>query len=165
MYRHTWSTQAQSFVADELVGRETVVELYHLDIPRAQTTLTVHSIGCLLGHVIANLDGTKLGRKSVVLFMSTLYLFWTQSTLYQKSIFVFPFLVTLYHIHTITLCLTIFMQLSSWKVLGRSVASSMATISTACASRPCLLTKSSLHSTAAALPSEVGLYGEQQRIS
>ncbi len=50
------------------------------------------------------------------------------------------------------------MQLPSLKVLGRSVAISMATMSTAFSCRLCFLTNSSLHSTAAALPSDVGLY-------
>lgn len=52
---------------------------------------------------------------------------------------------------------TILMQLFSWNVVERSVTISWAMISTALASRPCFLTKSSLASTAAPAPSDVGL--------
>ena len=53
--------------------------------------------------------------------------------------------------------LTILMQLFSSKVLARSVTISWATISTACCSSPWRRTKSSLASTAAPAPSDVGL--------
>ena len=51
---------------------------------------------------------------------------------------------------------TILMQLFSSKLLAKSVAIDMPTISTAFDSRPCLRTKSSLARTAAPPPSEVG---------
>jgi hypothetical protein len=57
---------------------------------------------------------------------------------------------------------TIFMQLSSLNVLGRSVAMSIAMISTAWLSNLRLLTKSSLQTMAAALPSDVGLHKGQE---
>ena len=50
------------------------------------------------------------------------------------------------------------MQLCLLKVLGRSVAISIARISTALSSRPFAFTKSSLQTMAQALPSLVGLY-------
>ena len=53
--------------------------------------------------------------------------------------------------------LTSFIPLFSLNVLGKSVLIVMATISTALDWRLCRLTKSSLHTIAAALPSEVGL--------
>ena len=49
------------------------------------------------------------------------------------------------------------MTFFSVNVDGRSVAIDWATISMACDSRPCFLTKSSLARMAAALPSDVGL--------
>ena len=53
--------------------------------------------------------------------------------------------------------LTTFIALFSLKVLLKSVAISIPTISTALLSSPCFLTNSSLAKTAAALPSDVGL--------
>lgn len=52
---------------------------------------------------------------------------------------------------------TTFIALFSLKVLLKSVAISIPTISTALLSSPCFLTNSSLAKTAAALPSDVGL--------
>ena len=48
------------------------------------------------------------------------------------------------------------MQLFSSKVLGKSVVIAMPAISTACSSRPCFFTKSSLARIAAPAPSDVG---------
>ena len=47
---------------------------------------------------------------------------------------------------------------------GRSVAIACARISTACPSKPCFFTKSSLAKMAAALPSDVGLKSNNQII-
>ena len=58
---------------------------------------------------------------------------------------------------------TIFMQLFSLNVLGRSVAISMARISTAFPSSLLAFTKSPLHTMAHALPSLVGLVGKEER--
>lgn len=61
--------------------------------------------------------------------------------------------------------LTSFIPLFSLNVLGKSVLIVMATISTALDWRLCRLTKSSLHTIAAALPSEVGLRERGRRRS
>jgi len=63
------------------------------------------------------------------------------------------------HFHT-RKCFNLFtfMQLLSWKVLGKSVAMTCPTISTAWCSRWCFLTKSSLARMAQPLPSDVGLH-------
>ena len=58
--------------------------------------------------------------------------------------------------------LTSFIPLFSLNVLGKSVLIVMATISTALDWRLCRLMKSSLHTIAAALPSEVGLKRERK---
>ena len=55
MRSRTWGTQAQGLVADQLVGREAVVELNYLYITRTKAALAVHSIRCLLRHVVAHL--------------------------------------------------------------------------------------------------------------
>ena len=55
------------------------------------------------------------------------------------------------------------MQLFSLNVLGRSVAISMARISTAFPSSLLAFTKSPLHTMAHALPSLVGLVGKEER--
>ena len=60
---------------------------------------------------------------------------------------------------------TSFIPLFSLNVLGKSVLIVMATISTALDWRLCRLTKSSLHTIAAALPSEVGLREEEVKIT
>lgn len=59
--------------------------------------------------------------------------------------------------------LTSFIPLFSLNVLGKSVLIVMATISTALDWRLCRLTKSSLHTIAAALPSEVGLRERERK--